>query len=58
MAHLTYFSYEGFGQTAKASSWYNQAVRIGDKIECAGQGASLISESSLPEAFCLTETGE
>ncbi|XWX00658.1 hypothetical protein V2A60_008679 [Cordyceps javanica] len=38
MSHLTYTSYEGYGERAKKNLWYSQAVRIGDVVECAGQG--------------------
>ncbi|KAI4162636.1 MAG: hypothetical protein LQ342_003682 [Letrouitia transgressa] len=38
MSHLQYFAYEGFGQRVKRDTHYSQAVRIGDKIECSGQG--------------------
>jgi enamine deaminase RidA (YjgF/YER057c/UK114 family) len=38
MSHLQYYSYDGVGQRNKESFWYSQAVRIGDRIECAGQG--------------------
>ncbi|THX03208.1 endoribonuclease L-PSP [Aureobasidium pullulans] len=30
-------SYPGVGETNQKKLWYNQAVRIGDRIECAGQ---------------------
>ncbi|KAJ5263584.1 hypothetical protein N7478_011189 [Penicillium angulare] len=38
MSHLQYYSYEGVGQRNKQKFKYSQAVRIGDRIECAGQG--------------------
>ncbi|CAI7647180.1 unnamed protein product [Penicillium glandicola] len=38
MSHLQYFNYDGWGQKAKRDFYYSQAVRIGDRIECAGQG--------------------
>ncbi|KAF4334849.1 L-PSP endoribonuclease family [Fusarium beomiforme] len=38
MSHLTYTSYEGYGERAKKDLWYSQAVRVGDIIECSGQG--------------------
>ncbi|KFY91750.1 hypothetical protein V500_04486 [Pseudogymnoascus sp. VKM F-4518 (FW-2643)] len=38
MSHLTYTSYEGYGQRSKKNLWYSQAVRVGDIIKCAGQG--------------------
>ncbi|KAJ5237678.1 hypothetical protein N7489_007769 [Penicillium chrysogenum] len=38
MTHLQYFNYDGWGQKANRDFYYSQAVRIGDRIECAGQG--------------------
>ncbi|KAL5313244.1 hypothetical protein ACEPPN_018977 [Leptodophora sp. 'Broadleaf-Isolate-01'] len=38
MAHLNYYKYEGYGQRSKENLWYSQAVRVGDIIECSGQG--------------------
>ncbi|GAA6010741.1 hypothetical protein JCM10207_005820 [Rhodosporidiobolus poonsookiae] len=38
MSHLTYYSYEGAGSYNAEHFHYNQAVRIGDRIECFGQG--------------------
>lgn len=38
MSHLTYTAYEGYGERAKKDLWYSQAVRVGDIIECSGQG--------------------
>ncbi|CAP80309.1 hypothetical protein E8E15_008283 [Penicillium rubens] len=38
MSHLQYFNYDGWGQKANRDFYYSQAVRIGDRIECAGQG--------------------
>ncbi|KAK8115518.1 hypothetical protein PG984_012020 [Apiospora sp. TS-2023a] len=38
MAHLQYFTYPGFGVVLGNESYYSQAVRIGDRIECSGQG--------------------
>ncbi|KAL1893856.1 hypothetical protein Cpir12675_003924 [Ceratocystis pirilliformis] len=37
MSHLKYYAYEGVGVNNKKKFWYNQAVRVGDRIECAGQ---------------------
>lgn len=42
MSHLQYYNYEGVGQKNKEQFWYSQAVRIGDRIECAGQGKNSI----------------
>ncbi|KAK4466337.1 Endoribonuclease L-PSP/chorismate mutase-like protein [Cladorrhinum samala] len=38
MAHLSCFNYKGFGEAKRKELWYSQAIRVGDKIECAGQG--------------------
>ncbi|EJD35647.1 endoribonuclease L-PSP [Auricularia subglabra TFB-10046 SS5] len=38
MAHLQYFSYAGVGERKHKEMHYNQAVRIGDRIEISGQG--------------------
>lgn len=38
MSSLKYHSYEGYGQTAVKDFHYSQAVRVGDRIECSGQG--------------------
>ncbi|EFQ33906.1 endoribonuclease L-PSP [Colletotrichum graminicola] len=46
MSHLRYYAYEGFGQRNLERFSYNQAVRVGDKIERSGQGG------------CDPETGE
>ncbi|PGH23161.1 hypothetical protein AJ80_02796 [Polytolypa hystricis UAMH7299] len=38
MAELTYYAYKGVGHRNLEQFSYNQAVRVGDRIECAGQG--------------------
>ncbi|KAI5926469.1 Endoribonuclease L-PSP/chorismate mutase-like protein [Camillea tinctor] len=38
MSHLKYYHYEGQGVEKRDRFWYSQAVRVGDRIECAGQG--------------------
>ncbi|KAL7794929.1 Endoribonuclease L-PSP/chorismate mutase-like protein [Trichoderma afarasin] len=38
MSHLKYYSYEGVGVRNREIFSYSQAVRVGDRIECAGQG--------------------
>ena len=38
MSHLTYYNYDGVGKQNQQKFKYSQAVRIGDRIECAGQG--------------------
>lgn len=40
MSHLQYYAYPGVGERNKTNFRYSQAVRIGDRIECAGQGQS------------------
>ncbi|OMP86112.1 hypothetical protein BK809_0003281 [Diplodia seriata] len=40
MSHLKYYAYEGVGTTNREKFSYNQAVRVGDRIECSGQGKS------------------
>lgn len=40
MSHLQYYAYEGVGVNNRAKYSYSQAVRVGDRIECAGQGMS------------------
>lgn len=38
MSGLKYYSYPGVGEWARDKYSYSQAVRIGDRIECSGQG--------------------
>ncbi|BCS19557.1 RidA family protein [Aspergillus puulaauensis] len=38
MSHLEYFNYKGCGEHMREFLSYSQAVRIGDRIEIAGQG--------------------
>ncbi|KAL2821462.1 YjgF-like protein [Aspergillus cavernicola] len=38
MSHLKYYAYEKLGVKNREAFSYNQAVRVGDRIECAGQG--------------------
>ncbi|CAG9951555.1 unnamed protein product [Clonostachys rosea f. rosea IK726] len=38
MSHLKYYAYEGQGVEKRLNFSYNQAVRVGDRIECSGQG--------------------
>lgn len=40
MSGLKYYTYEGWGKAAAESFYYSQAVRVGNRIECAGQGTS------------------
>ncbi|KAM5520461.1 l-psp endoribonuclease family [Fusarium oxysporum f. sp. phaseoli] len=41
MSHLKYYAYDDVGARNKQQFKYIQAVRVGDKIECTGQGTSL-----------------
>lgn len=45
MSHLTYYNYDGVGKAKQAQFKYSQAVSVGDRIECAGQGTPLPSHS-------------
>lgn len=47
MSHLKYYSYEGVGVRNREIFGYSQAVRVGDRIECAGQGRWLRDLKSL-----------
>lgn len=38
MADLQYYAYDGVGKRNQEKFRYSQAVRVGDRIECAGQG--------------------
>lgn len=38
MSHLQYYAYKGVGEKQQRDYRYSQAVRIGDRIECSGQG--------------------
>ncbi|PQE15340.1 l-psp endoribonuclease family protein [Rutstroemia sp. NJR-2017a BBW] len=38
MSHLQYYAYPGVGEANREKYRYSQAVRVGDRIECAGQG--------------------
>ncbi|KAJ5954286.1 L-PSP endoribonuclease family protein, partial [Penicillium viridicatum] len=38
MSHLIYYNYDDFGKLLRKRNKYSQAVRIGDRIECSGQG--------------------
>ncbi|KAK2757756.1 l-psp endoribonuclease family [Colletotrichum kahawae] len=38
MSHLQYHAYKDHGVRQRKNFSYNQAVRVGDRIECAGQG--------------------
>ncbi|PWW72653.1 YjgF-like protein [Tuber magnatum] len=38
MSHLRYYAYDGVGKRNLGKYYYSQAVRIDNRIECAGQG--------------------
>lgn len=38
MSKPTFYAYEGIGKDYQQKYWYSQAVRVGDTIECSGQG--------------------
>ncbi|KAI1767999.1 endoribonuclease L-PSP [Hypoxylon sp. FL1150] len=38
MSNLQFYTYPGFGERAAESHNYSQAVRVGDTIQCSGQG--------------------
>ncbi|WWC60642.1 uncharacterized protein I303_103216 [Kwoniella dejecticola CBS 10117] len=38
MSHLQWYAYEGVGKRNLERNAYAQAVRVGDRIECSGQG--------------------
>ncbi|KAL8713021.1 MAG: hypothetical protein Q9220_002881 [cf. Caloplaca sp. 1 TL-2023] len=38
MSHLQYYNYPGVGEKNKKDYLYSQAVRVGDTIQCSGQG--------------------
>ncbi|KAK0110854.1 hypothetical protein ONS96_002443 [Cadophora gregata f. sp. sojae] len=38
MSHLQYYVYPGQGELVTEHSGHSQAVRVGDRIECSGQG--------------------
>lgn len=48
MSHLQYYNYEGVGKRNQETFRYSQAVRIGDRIECAGQGKLIPCSTLLP----------
>ncbi|GFG20349.1 nitrogen assimilation transcription factor nit-4 [Aspergillus udagawae] len=48
MSHLTYYNYDGVGKANQSKFKYSQAVRVGDRIECAGQGGWDPSTGTIP----------
>lgn len=53
MSHLQYFAYKGVGERNQQKFRYSQAVRIGDRIECAGQGEHIARLRYLPSFTLL-----
>lgn len=47
MAHLQYSSYPGIGEQKSKAYGYSQAVRVGDRIECSGQGTPTASNNAI-----------
>ena len=43
MSQLQYYAYKGQGEAKRIKFSYAQAVRVGNRIECAGQGSALSS---------------
>ena len=63
MSHLKYYCYPGVGERDRQRNGYSQAVRVGDRIECSGQGRHprLQAEGQLtkyPSGGCDPQTGE
>lgn len=46
MSTLQYYAYPDQGVRLREKSSYSQAVRVGDRIECAGQGMIFRQHSS------------
>ncbi|ODN85012.1 hypothetical protein L202_00844 [Cryptococcus amylolentus CBS 6039] len=42
MSDLTYYNYKGVGEYNAEHHGYSQAVRVGDTIQCSGQGTSIL----------------
>ncbi|KAF3396034.1 hypothetical protein F1880_007197 [Penicillium rolfsii] len=49
MAHLNFYNYEGVGEKYNQEYGYSQAVRIGDRIECSGQGGWDPKSGDIPQ---------
>jgi len=48
MSHIKYYNYPGVGEYQRQTYYYSQAARVGDLIECSGQGTTSSPLSSLP----------
>jgi hypothetical protein len=46
MSHLQYYAYPGVGVEKRQKFRYSQAVRVGDRIECAGQGKRIAKDQA------------
>lgn len=51
MSQLKYFIYPNHGEWARDTFSYSQAVRVGDRIECSGQGQKLLSPNHVRKFF-------
>ncbi|KAL2759918.1 hypothetical protein ACRALDRAFT_1026717 [Sodiomyces alcalophilus JCM 7366] len=49
MSHLQYFAYPDHGVRLQEAMHYSQAVRVGDRIECAGQCGWDAKTGKVPE---------
>jgi len=52
MSHLKYFCYPGVGLQKWAQYSYSQAVRVGNRIECSGQGPPSPAGTLSASLFC------
>lgn len=61
MSHLQYFSYPGVGERNRKAYRYSQAVKVGDRIECSGQGTPVLlvprGSDTFPRAARAGSTG-
>lgn len=53
MSGLQYYTYPKWGEKAAKDFNYSQAVRIGTRIECAGQGKHSAPPPPPPEKIAL-----
>jgi hypothetical protein len=58
MATLQYFSRPGKGEYQRDNYWYNEAVKVGDRLECAGQGTSCLHVLFSLQLFAIAATNE
>ena len=57
MSQLKYYAYPGWGPVGQKELHYSQAVRIGDRIECSGQGTSPIIHHKVDQMLIDRRTG-